>query len=82
MPVAPSSAYMLLPVGAKVPLYITPLAADTKLKTSPPCGSAVCQRILPVAASSAAQKPAVVVVFSPVAEVMVVLIPSELVTAA
>jgi hypothetical protein len=47
------------------------LAVETKPRSAAPCGSAVCQRIFPVAASSADQDPPVIVDVCPEAEVIV-----------
>src|SRR5579875_898565 len=48
---------MLFPVPAFDPAYTTPLAALTNPMSTAVCGSGVCQRILPVAGSSAAHEP-------------------------
>jgi hypothetical protein len=52
---------MFCPVAAFDPAYTTPFAALTYPMSTAPCGSGVCQRIFPVAASRAAHEPPVVV---------------------
>ena len=61
---------MLVPAGAVDPAYTTPLAVLTYPMSAAPCGSATCQRIFPVAASRAAQKPPLVMDVVPSAEVI------------
>src|SRR3981081_1487311 len=65
------SAYMVSPAAVSEPPYTTPLAVETKPMSGAPCGSAVCHRIFPVAASSADHDPPAIVDVWPDAEVMV-----------
>src|SRR4029450_10725517 len=53
-PLAASSAYMW---PLMLPAYTTPLEVETAPGVKLPLGSAVCQRMAPVAGSRAAQEP-------------------------